>query len=136
MALDPHREVTHAGEPPPAPRLFHRPSDAPPPLERIGDSGPLDVLRRELSAQQRPRRSARYWAGRISGRSRRRFLLALGTATVALAEQCDRLRDRVMANEEVTEDVAATLGEELARLRAEVLHLRTRTISPAPGADG
>jgi hypothetical protein len=60
----------------------------------------------------------------------------LGSATVTLAEQCDRLRDRMVAHEEITEDVASTLGEELARLRAEVLHLRALIISPRPDPDG
>jgi hypothetical protein len=47
----------------------------------------------------------------------------LADATVELADHCDRLTDRLMAQEDVTHDVASAFGEELARLRAEVVHL-------------
>jgi hypothetical protein len=119
------------GEPP---RLLRRPSDAPPPLEHISGTESLAAVRREVSSRRQPggasrRGTARAWAGRLTGRSRRRLLLALGAATLELAEHCDRLTDRLSSLEGVTEDVAATLGEELARLRAEVLHLRALTTS-------
>jgi hypothetical protein len=127
VALDPQREVARDPEPETTPPLFRRPSDPPPRLDRIMASEAIHILQHELSLQHgdagSPRRSARYWARRFTGRSRRRLLVALGTATVALAEQCDRLADRAMTQEEVTADVAGTLGQELTRLRAEVLHL-------------
>jgi hypothetical protein len=47
----------------------------------------------------------------------------LAGATVELGDHCDRLTDRLMAQEDVTHDVASAFGEELARLRAEVVHL-------------
>jgi hypothetical protein len=140
MALDPHREVARNPEAEPAPRLFQRPSDAPIPLERIGQAGALEALRRELAYQRGERaslrQSARFWAGRITGRSRRRLLLALSAATIELAVQSDRLTERVVAQEELTGDIAATLGEDLTRLRAEVLHIRRLGAPLDEGRDG
>lgn len=128
MALDPHREIARAPETESAPGLFARPSEPGAPLEHIGKAGALQALRKELAYQRGEqlavRQAARFWAGRITGRSRRRLLLALGEATIELGDQCDRLTERLTAQEEITGDVAATLGEDLARLRAEVLHLR------------
>lgn len=136
MALDPRGNVS-ADLDAQAPRLLRRPSDALPPLERVGTSEPLETLRRELTSLGASNRtSVRFWAGRISGRSRRRLLGALGAATVALADQCDRLTDRLNGQEEISEDVAATYGEELARLRAEVLHLRALSSSLGLRSDG
>jgi hypothetical protein len=68
--------------------------------------------------------SLRAWAGRISGRSDRRLLGALAEATEAIATQCDLLADRIAARDTVSADVAGSFGEEVARLRAEVLHLQ------------
>lgn len=127
MALDSHGNV--AGDlDTQAPGLFRRPSDAPARLTPIGGSEVIERLRRELSYQGGPQLpSLRYWAGRFSGRSRRRLLLQLGAATLALADHCDLLANRLSGLEDISEDVAATLGEELARLRAEVLHLKGLT---------
>ena len=127
MALDSHGNV--AGDlDAQAPGLFRRPSDAPARLAPMGRSEAIETLRREVSYQAGPQlRSLRYWAGRFSGRSRRRLLLQLGAATLALADHCDLLADRLSGQAEISEDLAATFGEELARLRAEVLHLKGLT---------
>ena len=69
-------------------------------------------------------RSLRGWAGRVSGRSDRRLLLAVATATDSVASHCDLLVDRLNAQEAVTADVGSTFGEEIARLRAEVASLQ------------
>jgi ABC-type transporter Mla subunit MlaD len=62
-------------------------------------------------------------------------MLALTEATEALADHSDLLVDRVTTLEALGEDVTGVLGEELARLRAEVLHLqRVATSSPRPPA--
>lgn len=140
MALDPHREVAPDPKLEATPRLLRSPSDAPPRLEHMSGADPLTDLRRQLSYQQGSHRmsltqTARFWAARITGRSQRHLLLTLGASVVALGERCDRLSDRLSGHEEVTEDVAATLGEELARLRAEVLHLKALTTALGPPPD-
>ena len=70
------------------------------------------------------RRAVRAWAGRVSGRSDRRLLLALASATDAVAAQCDHVVDRLTTQEAVSTDVATVFGEEITQLRAEVLHLQ------------
>ncbi len=40
-----------------------------------------------------------------------------------MADRCDILTDRLTALELLGEEVTAALGEEITRLRAEVLHL-------------
>lgn len=62
--------------------------------------------------------------GRVSGRSDRHLLFALAQATEAIATHCDLLADRLAAQEAVTADVTGAFGEEITRLRAEVLHLQ------------
>ena len=49
---------------------------------------------------------------------------ALAQATEAIATHCDLLADRLAAQEAVTADVTGAFGEEITRLRAEVLHLQ------------
>jgi hypothetical protein len=101
-------------------------------LGRVGDGAALQALRHEWSLHGVRRRAlwsgsfrdtARLWAGRLSGRSRRRLVAALAGATLELADRCEVLTDRLMTQEDVTEDVATAFGEELSRLRAEVMHL-------------
>lgn len=70
-------------------------------------------------------RSVRARARRVSGRPTRRGLYSLAEATDAMARYCDELALRVNAETAVSADVSATLGQELALLRAEVHHLRT-----------
>ena len=70
------------------------------------------------------RSTVRSWAGRVSGRSDRRLLLALASATDAVAAHCDLIVDRLTTQEAVTADVTGAFGEEIAQLRAEVLHLQ------------
>ena len=50
-------------------------------------------------------------------------------ATEAIATHCDLLVDRLAAQESVTADVAESFGQEIVRLRAEVLHLQTEVTS-------
>ena len=72
------------------------------------------------------------WASHVSGRADRRLLDALAAALQALADHGDLLVDRLAAQEAVTADLNRVHGEELARLRAEVLHLSRMA---APGSD-
>ena len=105
--------------------MLRHPADAPPPAEHIGASEQVVLFRRVWSDRQiGSGRSLRGWAGRISGRSDRRLLLALASATEAMAAHCDLLVDRLTAQEAVTADVAGAFGQEIAQLRAEVAHLR------------
>jgi hypothetical protein len=80
--------------------------------------------------------SVRAWLGRISGRSDRRLLVSLAGATEAIAAHCDLLGDRLAVLEAVTADVAAAYGEEISRLRAEVLHLQRLVVSLHDAPDG
>jgi hypothetical protein len=116
-----------------APRMLRQPAD-PPPLPRLGEERPVQAFRDEWRAQQARARlplrgRVRRWLGRVSGRSDRRLLLAVATATDALAAHCDQLADRLSNQEAIVHDVAASYGEDLTRLRAEVEHLRALVIS-------
>jgi hypothetical protein len=117
-----------------APRMLRQPADPPPPLPRLGEERPVQAFRDEWRAQQAQARlplrgRARRWLGRVSGRSDRRLLLAVATATDALAAHCDLFADRLSKQEAIAHDVAASYGEDLTRLRAEVEHLRALVIS-------
>jgi hypothetical protein len=128
MVRDPHDPVAGGSER--APRMLHQPADAPPPLGRVGDSAPVLSFRRVWSGRKAGTGgSLRAWAGRVSGRADRRLLLALADATEALAAQCDLLIDRFTAQEAVTADVAGAFGQDIAQLRAEVLHLQRQVAS-------
>ena len=127
MARDPDEAVD--GDAERAPRMFRRPADAPPPLGRVGEDPALRPFHREWSARRTGtagslRRTVRAWAGRVSGRSDRRLLLAMASATDAVAAQCDHVVERLTSLEEMTADVTGAFGEEIAQLRAEVLHLQ------------
>jgi len=127
MARDPHDAI--AGAAGRAPRMLRQPSEAPPPLGHVGEDPALLSFRREWAARRSAtagslRRAVRAWAGRVSGRSDRRLLLALASATDAVAAQCDHVVDRLTTQEAVSADVATVFGEEIAQLRAEVLHLQ------------
>jgi hypothetical protein len=134
MVRDPHDAVAEGSAR--APLMLRQPADAPAPLGHVGDTEALQTFRRiradwEASAG----RSLRSWAWRVSGRADRRLLRALVDATDAIAGHCDLLADRLAAREAVSADVAGTFGEEVARLRAEVLHLQHLAASP-PGSAG
>jgi hypothetical protein len=123
MVRDAHDAI--AGESEPAPRTLRRPAEAPPALGHIGASTSMVTLRRIRSERRNGVASSlRGWAGRISGRSNRRLLLALGDATETMAAQCDLLVDRLTSQEAVTADVSDAFGQELTLLRAEVAHVR------------
>jgi hypothetical protein len=117
-----------------APRMLQQPADPPPPLPRPGEERPVQAFRNEWRAQlgqaRLPLRGrARRWLGRVSGRSDRRLLLAVATATDALAAHCDQLADRLSSQEAIAHDVAASYGEDLTRLRAQVEHLKELVIT-------
>ena len=95
-----------------------RDADALQSLSRLWES------RRVTGRASSPGRAVRSWLGRVSGRSDRHLLFALAQATEAIATHCDLLADRLAAHETVTADVSGAFGEELTRLRAEVLHLQ------------
>jgi len=136
MARDPHDALTGGAEP--APHMLRQPADAPAPLGPIGDDPALQSFRREWSARRAGttrsfRRNVRAWAGRVSGRSDRRLLLSLASATDAVAARCDHVVDRLTTQEAVTADVTDAFGEEIAQLRAEVLHLQ-RVVASLQGS--
>jgi hypothetical protein len=115
-----------------APRMLRQPADAPPPVPPVAASDAVRSFRRTWSSwSSHTGYSLRAWAGRVSGRSDRRLLRSLAEATDAIASQCDLLADRVAARDAVGADVADTFGEEVARLRAEVLHLTRLVGSPS-----
>ena len=107
-----------------APRMLRRPADAPPPLGPVSTTDGVATLRRVLADRHAAPASLRSWAGRVSGRSDRRLVLALAGATVAIATHCDQLAARLAEQEAVTADVASSFGQEIAQLRAEVIRLQ------------
>jgi hypothetical protein len=122
MVRDPDDAVTAGSEP--APPMLGRPADAPPPLDRLGESEAVGTFRRTWSLQKTGGTSLRAWAGRVSGRSDRHLLRTVADATETTAAHVDRMVDRLNAQEAVTSDVAGALGQEIALLRAEVMELR------------
>jgi hypothetical protein len=125
MVRDPHDAVTDE-----APRMLRRTADAPPQLGPVSGTDRIVAFRRVWSDRNAPtKRSLRSWAGRISGRADRRLLVALVGATEAIATHCDLLTDRLAVQENVTEDVAESFGQEIVQLRAEVLRLQTEVTS-------
>jgi hypothetical protein len=134
MVLDPHHAI--AGEQGGPPRALRQPADAPPSLGHVRDAEPVQSFtllragRRDGAGRPASLRgTVRAWLGRISGRSDRRLLFALADATEAIAAHCDLLGDRLAVQEAVTADVAGAFGEEITRLRAEVLHLQRLVMS-------
>jgi hypothetical protein len=129
MALEPDLSIETDGADE-APSSFSRPTDAPDPVGNLsGRAALLDLQRlRETSSEGNRHTEAlmvriRRWLGRVSGRADRRALRILADATGELVERCDLLADHLTAQEEVVDEVARVLGEELTRLRAEVAHL-------------
>jgi hypothetical protein len=105
--------------------MLRRPADAPPPLGPASGTEGVSTFRRVWSEKNAGATgSIRAWAGRVSGRSDRRLLLALAGATEALAVHCDLLVERLTAQEAVTADVASSFGQEIVQLRAEVDRLQ------------
>ncbi len=141
MVFDSGRPVAGDVEPVPTPEPPHmisRPADAPPGIDRLSDSEVVRSFRAESAAQQAPRRGVpvrarfRRWAGRISGRADRRFMFAVAGATDVLIERCDSIADRLERQETLLAEVAESYGSELARLRAEVGHLRAAVPAENP----
>jgi hypothetical protein len=105
--------------------MLRQPADAPPPLGPVGGTESVQSFRRVVSDRSTATtRSFRAWAGRVSGRTDRRLLLALAGATESMAAHCDQLTARLNAQEAVTADVADAFGREIALLRAEVARLQ------------
>jgi hypothetical protein len=71
-------------------------------------------------------------AARVTGRTDRYLLQTVLAATDEIAIRCDTLGARLAAQEAITADVTRAFGEELAHLRAEVLHLQ-RVVTPPDG---
>jgi hypothetical protein len=107
-----------------SPRMLRQPADAPPPLGPVSATDGVATLRRVLADRNAAPASLRAWAGRVSGRSDRRLLVALVGATEAIAGHCDQLAALLAAQEAVTADVASSFGQEIAQLRAEVVGLQ------------
>jgi hypothetical protein len=116
-----------------APGTFRRPADAPSALPRSADSAAAHSLHQVLASRGvRPSTLGgrlRRLLSKVSGREDRRLLGALVAVTNDLVTQCDLLSERLAVHESLTADVTATYGEELTRLRAEVLHL-SRAVTP------
>jgi hypothetical protein len=133
MARDPHTAVD--GDPDGAPPMLRQPADAPAPLGHVGDLEPVQAFRRVWASQSAADRSAsvgvriRAWAGRVTGRADRHLLRNVAHATDAIAARCDLLTDRLASQEAITADLTHSFGEEIARLRAEVLHLQRVVVS-------
>jgi hypothetical protein len=131
MVRDAHDAVEETSERPP--RLLRQPADAPPPLGPVGANVAVASFRRVVADRQASTgRSLRSWGARISGRADRRLLNAVIEATDAVVTQCDLLTDRINARDAISADVANSLGGEVARLRAEVLHLQRLVASERP----
>jgi hypothetical protein len=115
--------------------MLHQPADAPAPLAPATASEGVQSFRRAWSDRNAPAmRTLRSWAGRVSGRSDRRLLEALAHATEAMATYCDQLADRMTSQETVTADIADSFGQEIVRLRAEVVHLQ-RSVDALRGTE-
>jgi hypothetical protein len=137
MALDPDNSI--AGESAHAPRMLEQPSEARPSLGRVGDTEPVRSVRqtwmsRHTSHTSPLGRRLRAWAGRVSGRADRRLLFAIAHATDAIAAHCDLIADRLESQETITGDVTHAFGEEISRLRSEVIHLQRVVGSAHPPA--
>ena len=106
------------------------PADASPPLPLLAESDGVRELRAALASLAARDATAalparvRAWVGRVTGRRNHYVLEAVVRATGEIAERCDQLTTRQAEKEAVTADMARAFGEELARLRAEVLHLQ------------
>lgn len=128
MVLDDRGVVV--GDPDPAPRMLSQPVDPPtsPPLLAEGDAVlELRAAMGSLAAHETngsPAARVRAWVGRVSGRRNRYVLAAVVRATDEIAHRCDELATRLAEQEARGADVTRTFGEDLARLRAEVLHLQ------------
>ena len=111
--------------------MLRRPADASPPLPLLSDGDGVRQLRAALASLAARDASGtvpervRAWAGRVTGRRNRYVLEAVARATVEIADRCDALSTRLNEQESLTAEVARSFGEELARLRAEVLHLQS-----------
>ena len=135
MVLDPHNPI--AGEPEDAPRMLKQPSEAPRTLGHVGDTESVRSFRQEWESRRAshtssPRGKLRAWAGRVTGRTDRRLLVAIAHATDAIAAHCDLIADRLGSQETVTGDVTRAFGEEISQLRSEVIHLQrvVRSVDP------
>jgi hypothetical protein len=115
--------------------MLPQPADAPPPLGRPSDTEGVRSLHRVWSDwNAASTRSLRAWAGRVSGRSDRRLLVALAAATEAVVTHCDHLADRLTTQETVTANLADSFGREIVLLRAEVVQLQ-RSIDALRGIE-
>lgn len=139
MVLD-HRGVV-AGDPDKAPQMLRRPADATPPLPLLAEGDGVRQLRAALTSLAARDATGtlpvrvRAWMGRVTGRRNRYVLEAMARATGEMADRCDELTTRLTDQTALTADVARTFGEELARLRSEVLHLQ-RIIDSSSGTTG
>jgi hypothetical protein len=121
--------------------MLQHPIDTPVALGHAADLEPIQSLRRELAHEldtaRTPllRRSTRTWAGRISGRSDRRLMLAVAGAVDAIVVHCDHLVDELVSQQARTADVATAFGEDVTRLRSEVMRLQRLAGSLPPPQD-
>jgi hypothetical protein len=123
MVRDAHDALNDASVP--APLMLRRPTEMPAPLGSASATEGVSTFRRLWADKNHGgTRSMRAWAGRVSGRSDRRLLLAVAGATEAMAAHCDLLVERLTAQEAVTADVASSFGHEIVQLRAEVDRLQ------------
>jgi hypothetical protein len=139
MAVDPVQAMT-SGPVESAPKMLRRPADAPPPLAAVRDGEHLRSLHMAWarlygspgdaagtpSRLQRMRHLSRQ--ARALGRANRELLSLLIHTVDAIALRCDELADRLAAQEGLMEDITVSFGEDITRLRAELL--RAHTVLP------
>jgi hypothetical protein len=113
-----------------APQFLTHALDAVPPIGHVSDTEPVQAFRNAWASQaeravsQSLRARFRALAGRVTGRSDRYLAQRTALAADEIVAHCDALTDRVVALESLTSEVTGAFGQELAQLRAEVLHLR------------
>jgi len=113
------------------PLMFRQPLDSSPPWARVGELEAMQALRRDRATRLHAGEASadiltkgRAWAGRISGRADRRLLRLVADAVEELAAHNDAIVDRLNLQLDREGDVSSAFGEEITRLRAEVIYLR------------
>jgi len=129
MAFDSHYSLEPTTSEDVQPVMLNQPSDAPPALGPASAAVEIQIFRQAWRYRHDNRPSTvaqaiRGWLARQSGRSDRHLLESMAHAVEALTAHCDRLSEHLAVQEAVTEEISASYGDEITRLRAQVLHLQ------------